>query len=125
MRNPSTPACICFVSVVKGGNTDLLKSGRQALGSLGEKVCSHSLDSELCVGSPRKGAFGVSVEACSMVVQHWLAAHSGSPCLGFCCLLPGSPGLETSLGYRMSVFFSFFWNSRDVLRDEHSKRNRK
>lgn len=35
MRNPSTLACICFVSVVKGGNADQLKSGRQALGSLG------------------------------------------------------------------------------------------
>lgn len=61
-----------------------------------------------------------------MVVQHWLAALSGTLCLGFFCLLPGSPGLETSLGYRMSViFFFFFWNSHDVLRDEHSKRKGK
>lgn len=41
VRNPTTLACICFVSVVKGGNADQLKSGRQALGSLrGERVFS-------------------------------------------------------------------------------------
>lgn len=37
IRNPTTPVCICFLSVVKGGGTDRLESGRRARGLWGRQ----------------------------------------------------------------------------------------
>lgn len=67
MRDPTTPTCICFVSVVKGGNTDQLEGRREVPGSPGERACPHCSSPRMagesrlnCVQAPG-GREGISV----------------------------------------------------------------